>query len=49
MDGYAMGGPLSILLADMHMVRTENEVVKAMNPPFHKWFAEDIYSKRNEF
>lgn len=31
-----MGGPLSILLADMHMVRTENEVVKAMNHPFHK-------------
>ena len=26
-----MGGPLSVILADIHMVRTENEVVKPMN------------------
>ena len=26
-----MGGPLSGTLADIHMVRTENEVVKPMN------------------
>ena len=48
-DGCAMGGPLSIKLADIHMVRTENEVVKPMNPPFYKRFVDDIYSRRNKF
>ena len=48
-DGCAMGGPLSIILADIHMVRTENEVVKPMNPPFYKRFVDDIYSRRNKF
>ena len=43
-----MGGPLSVILADIHMVRTENEVVKPMNPPFYKRFVDDIYSKRNK-
>ena len=41
--------PLSVILADMHMVRTENEVVKPMNPSFYKRFVEDIYSRRNKF
>ena len=36
-DGCAMGDPLSVILADIHMVRPENEVVKPMNPPFYKW------------
>lgn len=44
-----MGGPLPVILADMHMVRTENDAVQAMNPPFHKWSVEDIQSKRNTF
>ena len=43
-----MGGPLSVILADIHMVRTENEVVKPMNPPFYKRFVDDIYSRRNK-
>ena len=43
-----MGGPLSVTLADIHMVRTENELVKPMNPPFYKRFVDDIYSKRNK-
>ena len=30
-DGCTMGDPLSVILADIHMVRTENEVVKPMN------------------
>ena len=47
-DGCAMGGPLSVILADIHMVRTENELVKPMNPPFYKRFVDDIYSKRNK-
>ena len=47
-DGCAMGGPLSVILADIHMVRTENEVVKPLNPPFYKRFVDDIYSRRNK-
>ena len=31
-----MDGPLSVILADMHMLRTENEVVKPMDSPFYK-------------
>ena len=48
-DGCAMGGPLSVILADMHMARTENEAVKQMNPPFYKRFVDDIYSRTNKF
>ena len=47
-DGCAMGGPLSVILADIHILRTENEVVKPMDSPFYKWFVDDIYSKRNK-
>ena len=47
-DGSAMGGPLSVILADIHMVRTENEVVKPINLPFYERFVDDIYSKRNK-
>ena len=43
-----MGGPLPVILADIDMVRTENEVVKSMKPPFYKRFVDDIYSKRNK-
>ena len=43
-----MGRPLSVILADIHMVRTKNEVVKPMNPPFYKRFVDDIYSRRNK-
>ena len=47
-DGCAMGGPLLVILADIHMVRTENEVVKPMNRPLYKRFVDDIYNKRNK-
>ena len=43
-----MGGPLSVILAYINMVRTENEVVKPMNIPFYKRFVNDIYCKRNK-
>ena len=47
--GWAMGGPLSVILADIHMVRAENEVLKPMNPPFYKRIVDDIYSRKNKF
>ena len=39
-----MGGPLSVTMADIHMIRTENEVVKPMKPLFYKRYVDDIYS-----
>ena len=47
-DGCAMGGPLSVVLADIHMVRTENDVVKPMNPLFYKKNVDKIYSKKDK-
>ena len=47
-DGCAMVGPLSVILADIHMLRTENEVVKPTKSPFYKRFVMDIYNKRNK-
>lgn len=38
-DDYTMDGPLSVVLADIHMVRTDNEVVKRMNSWLYKPFA----------
>ena len=43
-----MGGPLSVILTDIHMVRTENKVVNPMNPPLNKRFVDKIYNKRNK-
>ena len=46
-----MGGPLSVILSDIYMTKTE-EVVKPTNPSFYKIFVDDIISKttihRNE-
>ena len=50
-DGCIMGGPLSVILSDIYMTKTE-EVVKPTNPSFYKIFVDDIISKttihRNE-
>lgn len=37
------------MLADIDMVRTENEVANLMIPSFSKQFLDDIYKKRNKF
>ena len=40
-----MGGPLSVTLADIHLIRTENDVVKPLKPLFYKRYVDDIYSR----
>ena len=40
---------LSVILADIHMVRNENEEARPMNPPFYKQFVDDTHSQRNKF
>ena len=47
-DGCAIGGLLSVILADIHVVRTGNEVVKRMNPPFYNRFVDNVYSRKNK-
>ena len=43
-----MGGPLSVTLADIHMIRTENDVIKPLKPFFYKRYVDDIYSHRKK-
>ena len=43
-----MGGPLLVILADIHMVRSENAAVCPLNPSFYKRFVDDIYTKCNK-
>ena len=42
-----MGGPLSVTLADIHLIRTENDAVKPFKPVFYKQYDDDIYNRRN--
>ena len=41
-EGCSMGGPLSVTLADTHMIRTENDAVKPLKPVFYKEYVDDI-------
>ena len=42
-----MGGPLSVTLADIHMIRTEKDIATALKPIFYKRFV-DIYTRRKK-
>ena len=44
--GCCMGGPLSAKLADIHMIRTKNNLVKPLKPLFYRRYVDDIYSRR---
>ena len=43
-----MGGPLSVILADIHMIRTENSIVRPSKPLFYKIYVDDIYNRRKK-
>ena len=43
-----MGGPSSVTLADIHMIRMENDVVVAIWPIFYKRYVDDIYNCRQK-
>ena len=47
-EGCSMGGPLSVTLADIHMIRTEKDLVTPLKPIFYKRFADDIYTRRKK-
>ena len=41
-EGCSLGGPLSVTLADIHMIRTEKDITP-LKPIFYKIFVDDIY------
>ena len=47
-DGCSMGGPLSVTLSDIHMTRTENNIVKPEKPLFYRRFVNDIINRRKK-
>ena len=47
-EGCSMGGSLSVALADIHMIRTEKDIVTPLKPTFYKRFVDDIYNKRKK-
>ena len=48
MHGVAMGGSLSMTLADCFMNKMEKDVVIPLKPKFYCWYVDDIYNRRNE-
>ena len=44
----SMGRPLSKTLADIHMIRTEKDIVTPLKPIFYKRFVDDIYTRRKK-
>ena len=44
----SMGGPLPVTLSDIHMTRTENNVVKLGKPLFYRRFVDDIINRRKK-
>ena len=43
-----MGGPLSVKLADIHMIITEKDIVAPLKPIFCKRFVDDIYTRKKK-
>ena len=47
-EGCSVRGPLSVTLADIHMIRTEKDIVTPLKPIFYKRFVDDIYTRRKK-
>ena len=47
-DGCAMGGPLSVTLSDIWMVKMENNIVIPHRPIFYKRYGNDIINRRKK-
>ena len=45
-DGYPMGGPISVVSSDIYMCKMEEDVVKSLKPIFYKRYVDDTYVKR---
>ena len=47
-EGCSIRGPLSVTLADIHMIRTEKDIVAPLKPIFYKKFVDDIYTRKKK-
>ena len=47
-DGCTMGGPLSVTLSDIHMIRMETDVVVRIRSIFYKLYVDDIYNRHQK-
>ena len=43
MDGCTMGGPLSVTISDIYMIKTELDVVKPTKPKLYRCFVDNIF------
>ena len=43
-----MGGPLSVILADIYMTKIENEIVRPLSPSFYHRYVDDIITRRTK-
>ena len=43
-----MEGPLSVTLAEIHMIRMENDVVIPLKPTFYRKFVDDIINRHKK-
>ena len=46
-EGCTVGGPLLVTLAEIHMIRMENDVVIPLKPIFYR-FVDDIINRRKK-
>ena len=46
-DGCAMGGPLSVIMADIWMGKIERDVVQPVKPKFYRRYVDDVINRRN--
>ena len=47
-DGCTMGGPLSVVLANIFLTKMEKEIITPQNPIFYKRYVDDIYVRRKK-
>ena len=47
-DGYTMGGPISVAFVDIYMCKMENDVVAPIKPLFYKRYVDDTYVRRKK-
>ena len=47
-DGCTIGGPLSVTLSDIHMIRMETDVVVRIRSIFYKLYVDDIYNRHQK-
>ena len=47
-DGCPMGGPMSVVFADIYMCKMEDDVIAPLKPIFYKRYVDDTYVRRKK-